>query len=321
MLALRTALLIGGLVVAAITAAAQATSANAAVSGTALLQSGKYQDARDAFEAALHTDPADRQAQEGEVEASEQLALQQRAAGRLVDALQALLQGEKYVPGSARLFYDQGILEDEMHVYPQALQALETAQRLHMQDPKLLYAMARVYLDQGQLSPAAAKMTAYLHQRPDDASAHYGLGRIFQLGLQFAKAQAEFEQSIRLDPHQTESWFQLGDVELKQNHLDEALADFQKTLARDPKHGGALTESGQVLYQQKKYQQALHFLQQAVAAAPDYQPAHYYLGLTLARLGRSADAKKELATAVKLADKKNKEESTQYQLTLPSGSQ
>ncbi|HTV82303.1 MAG TPA: tetratricopeptide repeat protein [Acidobacteriaceae bacterium] len=317
----RITLLITGLVLAGTAVPAQVSPADAAGSGTALLEAGKYQEARGVFEAALRADPADKQAQEGEVESSEHLALQQRAGGHVVQALQALLQGEKYVPNSARLLYDQGILEDEMHLYPQALKALDSAQQLHMRNPMLLYAMARVDLDEGQLDPAATKMTAYLQLRPDDASAHYGLGRIYQLGLQFAKALAEFEESIRLDPNQTESWFQLGDVELKQDHFDAALADFRKTLARNPKHGGALTESGEVFYQEKKYQQALPLLEQAVAAAPDYQPAHYYLGLTLARLGRSADANKELATAVKLANENNKRESRQYQLILPPGSQ
>lgn len=313
-------LLIAGLALAGTAVSGQTNSATTIADGASLLQSGNYQEAQSAFEVALRADPANEQAQNGEVEASEHLALQQRAAGHLVDALQALLRGERYVPNRARLYYDQGILEDEMHLYPQALKALDTAQQLHMQDPMLLYATARVYLDQGQLEPAAAKMSAYLELRPNDASAHYGLGRIYQLGLQFAKAQAEFEESLRLDPHQTESWFQLGDVELNQNHLDAALTDFQQTLARNPNHGGALTESGQVLYRQKKYQKALPLLEKAVAAAPGFQPAHYYLGLTLARLGRSADAEKELATAVKLANEKNRQESTQYQLVLPSGS-
>ena len=316
---MRTTLLIAGLVVAGTVASAQANPGDGAGSGTALLQAGKYREACDVFEQALRANPADKQARDGEVEASEGLALEQRAGGHVVEALQALLEGEKYVPGSARLFYDQGILEDEMRLYPQALEALNRAQQLHMQNPMLLYAMARVHLDAGQLDPAAAKMTAYLKLQPDDASAHYGLGRIYQLGLQFAKAQAEFEESIRLDPNQTESWFELGDVELKQNRQDAALGDFQKTLARNPKHGGALTESGQAFYEEKKYEQALSFLEQAVAAAPDYQAAHYYLGLTLARLGRNAEAEKELATAVKLANEKNKQESTQYQLILPSG--
>lgn len=253
-------LLIAGLALAGTAVSGQTNSATTIAGGASLLQSGNYQEARSAFEVALRADPANEQAQNGEVEASEHLALQQRAAGHLVDALQALLRGERYVPNRARLYYDQGILEDEMHLYPQALKALDTAQQLHMQDPMLLYATARVYLDQGQLEPAAAKMSAYLELRPNDASAHYGLGRIYQLGLQFAKAQAEFEESLRLDPHQTESWFQLGDVELKQNHLDAALTDFQQTLARNPNHGGALTESGQVLYRQKKYQKALPLL-------------------------------------------------------------
>lgn len=175
-IALQISLLVAGFLLAGSSVSGQASPSDAAGNAAALLQSGNYQEARDAFEAQLQASPADKQAQEGEVEASERLAVEQRAAGNFVESLEALLRGEKYVPHSARLFYDQGILEDEMHLYPQALAALNTAQQLHMQNPKLLYAIARVYLDEGQLIPAAARMTAYLKQQPNDASAHYGLG-------------------------------------------------------------------------------------------------------------------------------------------------
>lgn len=278
---------------------------------------GKLDQARQSYESTLAADPANRQAQAGEVSVSEQIALEQRAGGHMVEALQALLQGEKFVPDNPRLFYDQGILEDEMRLYPEALKALERARQLHMDSPRLTYAMARVLFDQGQLAPAAQKMQEYLKAQPDDATAHYGLGRIYQLGMQFDQARAQFEDSVRLQPKQTEGYFQLGDVALKQQQYDEALRQFAKTLARDPKHGGALAGSGEALYHQKKYAQALDFLQRAVAAAPDYQTGHYYLGLTLARLGHKQQADRELATATKLADADNKKSSTHYQLVVP----
>jgi len=292
-------------------------AAQTTADANALLQSGKAAEARDAFESILSSDPTSAQAQGGEVAASERLALEQAGSGNRVGALQALLRAEKLVPQSARLEYDLGILEDQMHLYPEAQKSLAAAQQLHFEDPKLLYAQARVYFDQDQLAPAAEKMSAYLRLRPEDATAHYGLGRVYQLGVEFDKARAEFQESIRLHPEQTEAWYQLGDIALKQSQYDEALADFSKTLARDPNHGGALAGSGEACFREKHYDRALDFLNRAIAAAPDYQPGHYYRGLTLARLGRKDDAERELALAAKLADEDNRKASTRYQLSVP----
>lgn len=289
--------------------------------GVTLLEQGKAEEARVIFEAILRADPSNAEAQLREVEASERLALEERARGRDVDALSDLLRAQKLVPANARLEYDLGILEDEMHLYPEAEKALEAAQNLHFENPRLLYAMARVEMDAGQLDAAAGKMQTYLELQPNDASAHYGLGRIYAIGLQFEKARAEFQDSIRLQPQQTEAYYQLGDMDLKQNQYAEALGEFEKTLARDPKHGGALADAGEVCFKEKRYGQALNYLQRAVAAAPAYQPGHYYLGLTLARLGRKEAAEKELAMAVKLADEDNRKGSGRYQLALPGSQQ
>lgn len=305
------------LLLSAFCALGQSASPPTAQQGLDLLQTGKPAPARDVFESILSADSENEAAQNGEVAASERLALDQRAAGDMPGALQTLLHAQKFAPRIARLAYDLGILEDEMHLYPEAQQSLAAAEASHLDDPRLLYAEARVFLDEQQLAPAGEKMRAYLKLRPDDAGAHYGLGRVYQLGLDFDKARAEFEESIRLEPAQTEAWYQLGDIALKQNKFDEALADFSKTLVRNPKHGGALAGAGEACFHQKHYDQALDYLHQAVAAAPDYQPGHYYLGLTLSRLGRKDESERELATAAKLADQDNKASRARYQLTTP----
>lgn len=289
--------------------------------GVVLLQQGKPEEARAVFESILRTDPSNADAQAQDVAANEQLALEKRANGHAVDALGDLLRAQKVAPLSARLEYDLGVLEDEMHLYAEAKEALAAAQRLHMENPSLLYAMARVDMDMGQLGPAAEKMQAYLKVRPNDASAHYGLGRIYQIGLQFAQARAEFEESIRLQPEQTEAYYQMGDIDLKQNQYESALREFGKTLARDPKHGGALADAGEVCYKQKHYDEALDYLRRAIVAAPEYQPGHYYLGLTLARLGNKQAAQEELATAARLADEDNRKGSGRYQLLVPPSQQ
>ena len=67
-----------------------------------------------------------------------------------------------------------------------------------------------------------------------------------------------------------------------------------------PDHGGALTGMGILNYRLKNFALAQQYLQRAATAAPAYQPAHYYLGLTDARLGEKEASQQELAVARKL---------------------
>jgi tetratricopeptide (TPR) repeat protein len=273
--------------------------------GFALLHAGKASEARDVFEAALTRNPGSANARSGEVMASEQIALQERAGGDMDSALRALLRAKDYAPESGRLLYDLGILEDQMRLYRDADDSLAQAAKSMGGDPSLLYAIARVKMDIGQLAAAEEKMQAYLKVRPDDASGHFGLGRIYQIGLQFDKAKAEFSRSIELKPVQTEAYYELGDIALKQGQFEDALSRFGQTLARDPHHGGALEGAGEANFKLKRYAQAKQYLERAVAAASDYPPSHYYLGLTLARLGDKEASQRELETASKMSEKQN----------------
>jgi tetratricopeptide (TPR) repeat protein len=300
MIKLATCLSIGPLLALPVLAQSPATP-----DGQALLGAGKAGEARAIFEALLTANPSDTEAQAGEVQASESIALQARAASQMDDALRALLRARGFAPGNGRLLYDLGILEDQMRLFHDADESLAQAEKTMPPDPKLLYAIARVKMDLGQLTPDEDKMLAYLAARPDDASAHFGLGRIYQIGLKFDKAKGEFARSIELKPVQTEAYYELGDIALKQGDLGQALEQFNKTLARNPQHGGALEGAGEAEFKLKKYDEAKAFLLRAVTAAPDYPPCHYYLGLTLARLGQKEESQKELETASKMSEQQN----------------
>ena len=273
--------------------------------GPALLQANRPAEARAAFEEALARNASDAAAQTGEVAASESLALQARAAGHMDDALRTLLRARDYAPKNAHLLYDLGILEDEMRLFQDADKSLSEADRIQPGDARTIYGIARVKLDLGQLTAAEEKMKAYLALRPDDATAHFGLGRIYQIGLQPEKARVEFLKSAELQPVQTEAYFELGDLALKDDGFDEAIAQFAKTLQRDPKHGGALEGTGEAYFKKKDFEKAQDFLERAISAAPNYSPSHYYLGLTLNKLGRKSDAAQQLALAAKLASEDN----------------
>jgi tetratricopeptide (TPR) repeat protein len=285
--------------------------------GSALLQANRPAEARAAFEEVLGRNPSDAAAQAGEVAASERLALQARAEGHMEDALQTLLRARDYAPQDAHLLYDLGILEDEMRLFQDADRSLSEADRIQPGDARTIYGVARVRLDLGQLTAAEEKMKAYLALRPDDATAHFGLGRIYQIGLQSERARAEFLKSAELQPVQTEAYFELGDLALKDGGFDEAIAEFAKTLQRDPKHGGALEGTGEAYFKKKDFEKAEDFLERAISAAPDYSPSHYYLGLTLTKLGRKSEATQQLALAAKLAKGDNASTVHHPQLQAP----
>ena len=289
-----------GLLQQALTLDAASIPANNAY-GDLLLQRQRLPEAMEKFEAALAVDPRDPAARTGERKTAVILALHARAAGSNDAALLCLQHARNALPDDPEILLDLGVQAMNMHRLTLAAAALHTGVALDLQNLKLLYALARVETDQEHFADAQAHYTAYLQQNPNDASAHYGLGRVYQMQQQTDQAIAEFSRSIVLQPAQAESYFQLGQMQLDAHRDAEARTNFTKALASTPNHGGALTGLGILRYRSKDYDGASDLLAKAVATSPDYQPAHYYLGLALRRIGKQQEAEKELETAAWLS--------------------
>ena len=279
-----------------------ATQENLAL-GTAYLNRQEYAPAMERFEAVLADRAGDSTARSGELQAATALALEARAAGKPDAALSILQHARLALPDDPILLTRLGIQAQQMRLPVVAAEALATALAIAPKLPDALYALARVEIDQDRLMAAEAHLRAYLEQRPDDASAHFGLGHVLERQQRTDDAAAEFKRSITLKPAQTESYFQLGQMALDVHQDEAAHSYFRTVLARDPTHGGALTGDGILAYRRKDFTVARARLSAAVVASPEYQPAHYYLGLTLARVGEKANSERELKIAIDLARK------------------
>ncbi len=274
--------------------------------GNILLSKHRYPEAMDRFETVLAIDLRNPDARTGELSAATQLAIESRRAGRADAAFLCLQHAREHLPDDPVLLLDLGIQAEQVHQLPIAQDALEAALRLRPSDPQTLYALSRVELDRQQFPASERYLRAYLAMRPKDASAHFGLGHLLEMEQQHLdEAKSEFQRSIELQPVQTESYYQLGQIALDAGQPDVAAPLFEKALSRDPHHGGALTGAGILAYRRKDFADARRQLTAAVASSPDFQPAHYYLGLTLARLGEKADSERELQTATDLGRKQD----------------
>ncbi len=268
--------------------------------GKVLLSEQRYPEAMDRFEAVLQLSPHDQEARNLELEAVTKLAVSAAQAGNPEAALKAFEHARTKMPDNSRLLMELALQAIELRLFSEADEALQTARRLDPHDPDLLYASARLALEEQHMPAAEAHLRAYLAARPNDASAHYGLGHILAMEQRDDEARKEFVRSTELQPLQAESYYQIGQLDLNAGQSDEAAKLFQRVILRDPNHGGALVGLGQIAFQARNYPQAATFLERAVKAAPEYGPAHYYYGLTLARLGRKTEADEELKKATEL---------------------
>jgi tetratricopeptide (TPR) repeat protein len=221
-------------------------------------------------------------------------------AGETEKALSILIQARKASPQDPDVLDDFGMVALRMGLYPDAGEAFRGVLSVHPDDAKSLYGLGRAQIGQEKYEDAAATFSTYVQKYPQDASGHYALGVSLASLEKTAEAAEQFHRSIEIQPAQTESYLQLGRICLDANDLDCAAADFNRVLDRDARHAAALSGMGRVEFQSKDYQKAAELLERSIAIDPSMREAHYYLGLTYARLGREADSKKELEAATSI---------------------
>lgn len=265
--------------------------------GLIYLQMGKDELAVPALEKALQLDPGRKNVQAALLGIWRRQAHVAAQSGDLEKALALLIGARKIDPTDFDVQFEFAMVALRMSLFPDAIDGFETALKLRPDDPQSLYGLGRSKIALAKFDDARQIFERYVLVRPDDASGHYALGFTLQAIQRSAEARGEYEQSIALQTQQTESYYQLGLMDLDAGNRRTASQQFDRVLKRAPQHAGALTGLGQIRYQEKNYDEAASFLTRAVSANPKLREAHYYLGLTDARLGRKEDSEKELAIA------------------------
>lgn len=268
--------------------------------GLLYIQSGRPNQAISEFEEVLRLDPARQDIREKLIELLRAEARESVNAGNPEKALASLLQARKLTPDRLDIQFELGMVTLRMSLYADSMEAFQKVLAARANDTPALYGLGRAQMGAGKFLDAKTTFSGYVHDRPTDPSGHYALGLALQVLQENRDARTQFEQSITLRPAQTESYFRLGVIDLDDNDWEAAARNFQSVLDRDKNHAGALAGMGRVEFQRKHYQNAVDLLQRAVGADPLLREAHYFLGLTYARLNRKEDSDRELETAARL---------------------
>ena len=108
-------------------------------------------------------------------------------------------------------------------------------------------------------------------------------------------AKQEFETELKRYPTDPVSHCLLGQILRKQNDPGEALRHFRAAIAANPNYKEALFELGKSELMLNQPKEAIEPLRKAIELDPNYVQAHYSLGTALRKLGRSAEASREIA--------------------------
>ena len=266
----------------------------------------------------LRLAPGRSDAQSALVSAFRQQAQTAMAAANPEKALAALISARKLAPGDPDVAYEYGMVALQMSLLPDAIAAFQETLRTRQDDPLSLYALGRAYMQSANFEDARARFARYVDVKPNDASGHYGLGISLSSLQRGDEARREFERSIALQPAQTESYFRLGVLQLDAKELEPAEGNLRHVLQRDPNHAGALAALGRLEMERKDYPAAAALLERAVASNDSLREAHYYLGLTYARMGRKEDSEKQLQIASRIDKEEAERQRTIFKVLDPA---
>lgn len=172
-------------------------------------------------------------------------------------------------------------------------------------------------MELSKFEEARQQFVQYVLVRPDDPSGYCALGMTLAALEHSQEAREQFERSIQLAPTQTESYYRLGLLDLESQDYGVASQNLRRVLDREPRNPAALTALGKVEFGQKHYPEAVSLLQQALAADHSLREAHYYLGLTFARLGRNQESSEQLEIAARLEQEESQHRRTHLRIAEP----
>jgi len=288
--------------------------------GLLYVQKGRTEEAVPLLREAVRIDPSRRDASDALVRILQDQARATVQSGDYLKALAPLTEAEKYAPDNPAVQFELGTVELQLSLWENAVESFQRTLQLRSNEPLALYNLGRAFMGQSRFEEAHQQFARYVEARPDDASGHCALGMTLAALERVPEARQQFQQSIALAPEQTESYYRLGLVDLESGDLDAATKNLREVLTRDSKHNGALSALGRVAFEQKRYSEAIDLLQRAIASDDSLREAHYYLGLTFARIGRKEDADHQLQIATQLEHEEAQHRRTVLRIKNADGS-
>ena len=259
--------------------------------GNMNVKAHRLPDAIAAYQKALAIDPE----HEG---AAWSLALAYRDAGKLDEARAGFERVRHLNPRDARPLYQLAGLSVQRGDFAGAAATLEEGLKLGGDRSAFLVKLGEARLELKQLDAAQAALLDAIKLKPTQSMAHYDLGLIYEARGQWQDAVAAYETEIALSPKLYQPHFNLAKLLSRDGRAAEAVTHFRAAVDRNPGFGTGFLYLAKAMLDTNDLTGA----EQAARRGLDSKPeagmvplGHYVLADVYSRLGREAEAAREIA--------------------------
>lgn len=142
--------------------------------------------------------------------------------------------------------------------------------------------------------------TACLKRNNDSWQAHNHIGAVLYSERRLDKAKPHFEAAVRLKPENPEVHNNLGLIRWNEGHLDEAIAQYREAVRIKGDAVALRHNFADALFLTKQYREAAEQYQIMVKDYPKDPNLRIQLGVILAKMKRTDEARKEFETALSI---------------------
>ena len=119
-------------------------------------------------------------------------------------------------------------------------------------------------------------------------------------------ARTLIRKSLVLKEDYADAYLMLTQIEVQDNNLKDAIASAERLALLIPNNSSIYFELGLLKYFNKDYAESADIFALILNSIPDYANAQYYLGMSLAQLGKLAEAQQQFE-ALSLTNPENEE--------------
>jgi len=262
--------------------------------GLAALKLGNSEEAVRAFQVAVEKDPSD-------TSVRSMLAISLFSTGHFAEAAKAFGAIGDVVYHDPRMAYAWAFSLARINDPQKAVEVLSklTSQPL----PKEMWMTAGdVYTQVGDYEDGLRCFRKSIELDPNMDRAHHFAGvALIRLGRP-SEAIPELQAELKLAPNDPDTQYNLAYALLETSQKDQAMAILRTLVNEHPDHAQAQYQLGKALLDAGQYQQATAHLELAAKYDPNHDYVHYQLQAAYRKLGRTADADKELALYRQMKD-------------------
>jgi tetratricopeptide (TPR) repeat protein len=158
--------------------------------------------------------------------------------------------------------------------------------------------MGKSHLNLEQYDMALTEFQTAAKANPNLTFVHFNLGLTYLKKQDYEHARDEFLRDADIEPDLALNYDELGDVYSLMQQDPDAEKSYREALRREPRLVNSYVGLAKIYQRAEKYQQSLTALDAAAKLDAGRPDIHYVRGQVLVHLGRKAEGKKELETAV-----------------------